>query len=210
MCRSFFVCPFFITGEVRPGNSTPGLPDRIRPAVSCTAPSQPLQWEKEVFYMNNEKMGQFIASQRKTVQMTQKELADKLHITDKAVSKWERGLSSPDIALLSPLAGILGVTTGDLLNGERNPAPSEAVEESIGNALQYADKTAQRRTRSLQNICAAAFPCCFWLESSYAPSATSLFPAPLPGRFFQSFRVSFAGWSFFRLSSSARRASAAR
>jgi len=61
--------------------------------------------------MNNEKMGRFISELRKSRQLTQKDLAAKLNITDKAVSKWERGLSCPDISLLSPIAGILGVTT---------------------------------------------------------------------------------------------------
>lgn len=52
--------------------------------------------------------------------MTQKELADKLNITDKAVSKWERGLSFPDISILIPLAEILNISLYDLLKGEEN------------------------------------------------------------------------------------------
>ena len=50
--------------------------------------------------MDNLKTGAFIKSCRKEKRMTQKELADRLHVTDRAVSKWERGLSAPDIALL--------------------------------------------------------------------------------------------------------------
>lgn len=49
--------------------------------------------------------------------MTQNELAEKLHITDKAVSKWERGLSFPDISILIPLAEILNISLYDLLKG---------------------------------------------------------------------------------------------
>ena len=59
--------------------------------------------------MDNLKTGAFIKSCRKEKKMTQKELADRLHVTDRAVSKWERGLSAPDIALLEPLASVLGV-----------------------------------------------------------------------------------------------------
>ena len=48
--------------------------------------------------MNNEKMGKFICDMRKSQKLTQKDLAEKLKITDKAVSKWERGISCPDIS----------------------------------------------------------------------------------------------------------------
>ena len=54
--------------------------------------------------MDAGKTGKFIAKKRKSMNMTQNELAKKLHITDKAVSKWERGLSFPDISILIPLA----------------------------------------------------------------------------------------------------------
>ena len=67
--------------------------------------------------MDAEKTGKFISAKRKDANLTQKELADKLHITDKAVSKWERGLSFPDISVLIPLAEILNVSLYDLLKG---------------------------------------------------------------------------------------------
>ena len=67
--------------------------------------------------MNENRIGQFIAELRKEKKITQKDLATQLHITDKAVSKWERGLSCPDIVLLTSIADILGVTTSELLNG---------------------------------------------------------------------------------------------
>lgn len=65
--------------------------------------------------MENEKMGQLISELRKSKQMTQKYLAEKLHVSDKAVSKWERGLSYPDISLLLPISDILDVTIAELL-----------------------------------------------------------------------------------------------
>ena len=67
--------------------------------------------------MDAGKTGKFIAEKRKAMDMTQNELAKKLHITDKAVSKWERGLSFPDISLLIPLAEILNISLYDLLKG---------------------------------------------------------------------------------------------
>ena len=70
--------------------------------------------------MNAEKIGKFISRKRKLKNLTQKELANKLHITDKAVSKWERGLSIPDISVLIPLSEILNVGLYDLLKGGNN------------------------------------------------------------------------------------------
>ena len=67
--------------------------------------------------MDAGKTGKFIAKKRKSMNMTQNELAKKLHITDKAVSKWERGLSFPDISILIPLPEILNISLYDLLIG---------------------------------------------------------------------------------------------
>ena len=65
--------------------------------------------------MNPARLGAFIRSIRVSKGMTQQSLAKALHVTDKAVSKWERGLSLPDICLFSDLAGVLNVSTSDLL-----------------------------------------------------------------------------------------------
>lgn len=59
--------------------------------------------------MTKERLGEFIAQQRRMQNMTQKDLAQQLHVTDKAVSKWERGLSYPDVTLLEPLSAALGL-----------------------------------------------------------------------------------------------------
>lgn len=63
----------------------------------------------------------FISSRRREKGLTQRQLAERLHVSDKAVSKWERALSLPDIALLEPLADALGVTVTELLRGEALP-----------------------------------------------------------------------------------------
>ena len=69
--------------------------------------------------MDNNKIGKFIASLRKEKGLTQQELGDKLFVTDKAVSKWERGLSFPDITILEKLAFELNVDVSEILCGER-------------------------------------------------------------------------------------------
>ena len=67
--------------------------------------------------MDNKKIGLFIKEKRVSLGLTQKELANNLNITDKAISKWETGLGLPDISLLEPLSNILGVTVTEILNG---------------------------------------------------------------------------------------------
>ena len=65
------------------------------------------------------KIGKFIADCRKKKSITQEELAEKLNITDRAVSKWERGLSLPDAGKMIDLCNILEINVNELLNGER-------------------------------------------------------------------------------------------
>ena len=95
--------------------------------------------------MNTEKMGRFIAERRKDKHMTQKDFARMLNITDKAVSKWERGISCPDISLLPSVADILGVTIHELLNGEQSNTEPEGPAAGRENALQYADSRSRGR-----------------------------------------------------------------
>ena len=72
---------------------------------------------QEVHQMDQKKIGIFIAQRRKELDMTQKELAEKLGITDRAVSKWETGRSMSDLSLLQPLSHVLKIDVNDLLNG---------------------------------------------------------------------------------------------
>ena len=67
--------------------------------------------------MDHEKIGRLICQLRKEQGLTQRQLAERLHISDKAVSKWERGLGCPDVSLLSALSGIFGVDLEKLLSG---------------------------------------------------------------------------------------------
>lgn len=69
--------------------------------------------------MDLKKTGNFISCARKAKNLTQKELADRLHVSDRAVSKWERGVGFPDVSILTELADALDVTVTELLQGER-------------------------------------------------------------------------------------------
>ena len=68
--------------------------------------------------MDQMKIGKFIAERRKSVNLTQMQLAEKLNITDRAVSKWETGLAMPDTSIMLELCEILQITADELLNGE--------------------------------------------------------------------------------------------
>lgn len=69
--------------------------------------------------MDQIKIGAFISELRKEHNMTQRVLAEKLGVTDRAISKWENGRGLPDVSLMKPLCEILGITVTELLNGER-------------------------------------------------------------------------------------------
>lgn len=69
--------------------------------------------------MDTEKIGKFIAKTRKNKNLTQEALANKLSISDRAVSKWERGINLPDASLMLELCNILGITVNELLTGEK-------------------------------------------------------------------------------------------
>lgn len=90
--------------------------------------------------VDKSKVGAFIAARRRGKGLTQRQLAVELHVSDKAVSKWERGLSMPDIGLLEPLADALGVTVTELLRGETLPPetslPLGEVESLVSDSLQ--------------------------------------------------------------------------
>lgn len=92
-----------------------------------------------MYAIDKEKFGAFVAQLRKEKGLMQKELAEKLYVSDKAVSKWERGLSIPDVSLLVPLAEILGVTVTELLECRRipkaEPMDSRQTEELVQKVI---------------------------------------------------------------------------
>lgn len=105
--------------------------------------------------INNDKFGEFILELRKEKELTQKELAEKLYISDKAVSKWERGLSMPDIALLIPLSKIFGVTTTELLSGKRIEKDKGLtigeVEKLMNQTIHLSEEEVMERNKSKKN-----------------------------------------------------------
>ena len=94
-----------------------------------------------MYQLDKEAFGEFLQGLRKEKGLTQRQLAEALHISDKAVSKWERGLSIPDTGLLLPLAEELGVTVTELLLCRRcSPAQSlepDTVEQAVQAAIHY-------------------------------------------------------------------------
>lgn len=92
--------------------------------------------------MNQEKIGKFISNVRKDKKLTQRQLADKLGITDRAISKWENGKSMPDLSLLKPLCDILDISINELLNGEylNNKDDSNNLEDNFVNVINYNKK----------------------------------------------------------------------
>ena len=88
--------------------------------------------------MNQEKIGKFIADLRKEQKLTQEQLAEKLGVTDKSVSRWENGKTMPDISMLSILANELNCTIQELLNG-RKMTKEELLDlrENINNLVEY-------------------------------------------------------------------------
>ena len=77
--------------------------------------------------MNQEKVGRFIRELRIEKEMTQQELAEKLGVTDSAISKWENGRGAPDISYLIPLSNELNITILELLNGEKGKDDGNAL-----------------------------------------------------------------------------------
>lgn len=100
-----------------------------------------------------EKVGAFVAELRKEKGWTQKQLAETMGVTNKAVSKWERGVSLPDTALLLPLAETLGINVTELLSGERLTGGEtfdiHDVEKLVTGSLELSKEEQERR--SLRN-----------------------------------------------------------
>ena len=92
--------------------------------------------------MNQEKIGKFIAENRKLKKITQSELAEKLGVTDRSVSNWETGKNMPDLSLFKPLCDILGITINELMSGEKISSQeyNEKLEENFINTIDYIDK----------------------------------------------------------------------
>lgn len=124
--------------------------------------------------MNKQQFGDFIANNRKAAGLTQKALAQRLHVTDKAVSKWERALSYPDVTLLEPLAEALGMGVEELMACQRQ-AEKKEEEQPVKNLLEISreNQKVERRKAALRAALSALGMLgialsVIWYMSSYA------------------------------------------
>ena len=97
--------------------------------------------------MNENKTGAFISTLRKEKELTQAQLAEKLNVTDKAISRWETGKGMPDSSLLVPLANILGITVNELLTGEKIPEETftQKSEDNLIASVQETEKAISQK-----------------------------------------------------------------
>ena len=105
--------------------------------------------------MDQSKTGRFIAEMRRTRNLTQRQLAERLAISDKTVSKWECGKGLPEVSLMLPLCEILQITVNDLLSGER-VADGDYQKKAEENMMDLIRENAENRERmTLSIVCGA-------------------------------------------------------
>ena len=130
--------------------------------------------------MNSQKTGQLIAQQRGALGLTQKQLASQLHISDRTVSRWERGVGFPDLSLLEPLADALGLSMIELLRGEHLPPeqqPTPQTEHTARDVLNSAGEMVRKTARrfrwlltALAALVVLAGAVCLWLAARAIPA----------------------------------------
>ena len=117
-----------------------------------------------MYELDKAAFGRFLAQLRREKGMTQKELAATLYVSDKAVSKWERGQSVPDISLLVPLAEQLNVTVAELLQGRRVEEEQrftrEETEDLVRKALTFSAEPPERRQARTRKYLPVYVICC--------------------------------------------------
>lgn len=110
--------------------------------------------------MNYEKTGRLIAQRRSECGLTQIQLAEKIGVSNRTVSKWERGKGFPDVSLLEPLADHLGITVVELLQGERGAVDAESdmqVREAVRIVRAEAGKRLRRVWKGIKLVALAGF-----------------------------------------------------
>ncbi len=98
--------------------------------------------------MDQEKIGSFICKLRKEKKMTQQDLADKLHVTDRCIGNWEKGRRMPDVSFFKPLCEIFNISINELLNGEKIKKEDISVksDEVIYKSFDYNKKLNKKKT----------------------------------------------------------------
>ena len=104
--------------------------------------------------MDLDKIGKFIALNRKNKGLTQEQLAEKLGVTNKTISRWETGKYMPDLSLLKPLSEELGITLNELLSGEKIEEQKivENTEKNIINTIDYSSKKVENEHKKISII----------------------------------------------------------
>ena len=103
--------------------------------------------------MNQEKIGKFISSLRKEQNLTQEQLAEKLGVSNKSVSRWENGKCLPDVSLYKDLCHILGITLNDFFAGEKIKEEKfkEQADDNLFNALENSSFTLKEKIKYYSN-----------------------------------------------------------
>lgn len=126
-----------------------------------------LLYLKEGLIMDAKKLGVFISQIRKEKNMTQLELANQIHVSDKAVSRWERGIGFPDIQLLEPLSNALGITVAELMDCKRKEQYTNVEASNLMNDYNSYKKECFRQDRNatkLSLICTIGISFCVFLS----------------------------------------------
>ncbi len=126
--------------------------------------------------MEKKTIGAFIAVLRKAAGMTQRELAERLNVSDKSVSRWERDECAPDLTLIPVMAEMFGVTSDELLRGERRAAdaPEEASKFIREKGSREYRNLLRTRLRRMQNLC--LIPICLMLVGFFGALLIASFP----------------------------------
>lgn len=121
------------------------------------------------------KIGKYIAENRKKKNLTQEQLAEKLGVTSKTISRWENGNYMPDIALLKPLSEELDVTLNELLSGEKieKEQYQEKLEENILNTIDYTNKKISEKNNLIGLLLVIFGVICSITAMSIFPSESS-------------------------------------
>lgn len=108
------------------------------------------------YCMDQVKIGKYLSEKRKSLGLTQAQLADRLNMSDKSVSKWERGICLPDVSLYQELCAILGITVNEFLAGE--DISSENLEKkSEDTIIQVATDSKHRQKKLTRYVCLFIF-----------------------------------------------------
>lgn len=107
--------------------------------------------------MDPKKFGTFLQTRRRELGLTQSQLGEKLGVTDKAISRWERGVGFPDISLLEPLADALDLSVTELMRSERleqETIPAQTADDAVIQTVDLAQEQSRNRFRSrLLTLC---------------------------------------------------------